>query len=127
MSSVVSIGIGAILGAIFRWKLGVFLNHFFPTLPLGTLIANLLGCFIMGSMIFFTTEHAYFSYEIRLAVITGFLGSLTTFSTFSSEAFMLLTKQDFLWFFTLIGLHVGGTICMVGIGYLLTKTIYQFF
>jgi CrcB protein len=125
MQSVVSISIGAILGALMRWKLGEHFNHLFPTLPLGTLVANLAGAFLMGAMIFLSIEHSFFSYNARLGFATGFLGSLTTFSTFSGEAFALLSKQEFLWLAALILLHVAGSILMVIVGYTLSKLIFQ--
>lgn len=123
MYSVLSIGIGAFLGALFRWKISMHLNHIFPTLPFGTLVVNLLGCFLMGIAIFLTVEHTFFSYEMRLGLITGFLGSLTTFSTFSAEALNLFFKQQYFWLGLLIALHVFGAICMVIAGYALTKII----
>lgn len=125
VQSTISIIIGAIVGALLRWKLGIFFNPLFPTIPLGTLAANLLGSFLMGSMIFFTMEHAFFSIEVRLGVITGFLGSLTTFSTFSGEAFVLLARQEFFWLSALIGMHVGGSILMVIVGYAVAKIAIQ--
>lgn len=125
MQSVLSISIGAILGALMRWRLGEYFNHFFPTLPMGTLIANLVGSFLMGLVIFFSLEHMLLSYNVRLGFATGFLGSLTTFSTFSGEAFTLLAKQEFLWFSTLVLLHVGGSIAMVILGYMISKLIFQ--
>lgn len=120
-----SIGIGAVLGALLRWKLGEYFNPLFPIVPLGTLIANLLGSFVIGGFIFFTTEHSYFSYEVRLGIVTGFLGSLTTFSTFSAEALVLFSRQELLWLLALIFLHVGGSLCMVAAGYALSKLTFQ--
>ncbi|CUI16836.1 crcB Protein [Candidatus Protochlamydia naegleriophila] len=125
MQSLISIGIGAIFGALLRWKLGESYNHVFPTLPIGTLIANLLGSFLMGMLIFLTTDHSFLSQEVRLGIITGFLGSLTTFSTFSGEALMLFSRQEYLWLFALVGLHVGGSLIMVCMGYLILKFIHQ--
>ncbi|MBN9377492.1 MAG: fluoride efflux transporter CrcB [Chlamydiales bacterium] len=125
MQSMMSIAIGAVLGALLRWKLGEYFNPSFPPLPLGTLIANLLGSFIIGGFIFFTTEHSFFSYEVRLGVVTGFLGSLTTFSTFSAEALVLFSKQEIFWLMALIFLHVGGSLCMVAAGYALSKLTFQ--
>ena len=125
MQSVITISIGAILGALLRWKLGEYFNHLFPTIPMGTLIANLTGAFFMGLMIFFSIEHSFFSYNARLGFATGFLGSLTTFSTFSGEAFTLLAKQEFMWFMALVLLHIIGSIFMVIVGYMVSKLIFQ--
>lgn len=125
MQSVISIGFGAIFGALLRWKLGDYYNHIFPTLPLGTLAANLLGSFLMGALIFLSTEHSFLPQEVRLGIITGFLGSLTTFSTFSAEAFILFSRQEFYWLIALVGLHVGGSFLMVVAGYALLKFIHH--
>lgn len=125
MQAVISISIGAILGALLRWKLGEYFNHFFPTIPLGTLTANLFGSLLMGIIIFLAFNHSFFSYDIRLGITTGFLGSLTTFSTFSAEAFTLISRQEIFWLTTLIGLHVGGSIIMVVMGYAASKLIYN--
>lgn len=125
MHSIISISIGAIAGALIRWKLGDYFNHLFPTIPIGTLIANLTGAFLMGLMIFLSVEHSFFSYNVRVGFVTGFLGSLTTFSTFSGEAFILLAKQEFIWFAILVSSHVFGSICMVILGYMISKLILQ--
>lgn len=125
MTSVISIGLGAIFGALLRWKMAEHLNFVFPTIPIGTLLANLLGCFVMGSLIFLTREHSFFPYEVRLGLITGFLGSLTTFSTFSAEALNLFARQELSWLSLLIALHVGGSILMAALGYSLTKLFFH--
>ncbi len=125
MQPVISIGIGAFLGALLRWKLGEYFNHVFPTIPLGTLASNLLGSFLMGGIIFYSVEHTFFSYEVRLGLITGFLGSLTTFSTFSAEAWSLLSRHEFFWFAAHLGLHLAGTIMMVALGYIISKSLFQ--
>lgn len=125
MTSILTIGLGAFFGSLIRWQLGVYLNHLFPTLPLGTLCANLVGSFFMGAMLFLTTEHTYFSYEVRLGIITGFLGSLTTFSTFSAEALQLLARQEFLWLGMLGLFHVGGALGMAVAGYGIAKLIFH--
>ena len=125
MQSLISIAIGAVFGALLRWKLGEYYNHILPMLPIGTLIANLMGSFLMGTMLFLTTEHSFLPQEIRLGIITGFLGSLTTFSAFSGEALILFLKQEYFWLLALAGLHVGGSLIMVSAGYLILKFIHQ--
>src|SRR6185295_16389472 len=82
--SLFAIGVGAVLGAWMRWGLGVLLNPVFPTLPLGTLAANLFGGLVIGMMMG-GAEPLGLSPSVRLLVTTGFLGALTTFSTFSAE------------------------------------------
>ena len=81
--SVFSISIGAALGAILRWVLSERLNHVFPFLPPGTLTANLVGGYLIGVALMVFASLPNLSVEWRLFVITGFLGALTTFSTFS--------------------------------------------
>ncbi len=116
--SIVAIGIGAALGALLRWHLGTRLNSLFPTIPPGTLVANLIGAYVIGlSMAFFATFTAI-SPEWRLLVITGFCGGLTTFSTFSAEITMLLQQGQWLWAGASIAGHVAGSVFMTlaGIG-----------
>jgi len=111
-----AIGIGAASGAWLRWGLGMVLNPLFPTLPLGTLAANLLGGYLMGIAMQFLTQHAVLPPAVRLAITTGFLGGLTTFSTFSAETVTLLLRQQYLWTLTIVLSHVLGSIGMTLIG-----------
>ena len=85
-----AVGAGAMLGAWARWGLGILLNPLVPNLPLGTLAANLGGGYLVGLAIAFFAANASLAPEWRLACITGFLGALTTFSTFSAESVQLL-------------------------------------
>ena len=110
MYAFVSIGIGAALGAWLRWWFGMTLNHVFPTLPLGTLVANIVGGFLMGILMAITKNHSFIPEAARLAMITGFLGSLTTFSTFSAETVTLIANQEYLWTAMIIAAHLGGSI-----------------
>ena len=107
-----AVGVGAALGAWMRWWLSVLLNPVLPSLPLGTLAANLIGGYLMG-IAMAVLEHAQtLSPELRLLVTTGFLGGLTTFSAFSAEATTLLTQNQYAWFAALVGAHVVGSILM---------------
>jgi fluoride exporter len=83
--SFIAVAVGGMLGCLLRWCLAVFLNHYFSTIPPGTLAANLIGCYIIGMAIAFFTTYPTFAPEGRLFVTTGFCGGLTTFSTFSAE------------------------------------------
>lgn len=85
MYAFASIGIGAALGAWLRWWFGLMMNSIFPTIPLGTLAANILGGFLIGLFMAVTRNHTFVPETTRLAITTGFLGGLTTFSTFSFE------------------------------------------
>ncbi|GAB1387957.1 MAG: hypothetical protein AMXMBFR78_29700 [Rubrivivax sp.] len=89
-TAVLAIGLGAALGAVLRWLLGLWLNALWPSVPPGTLAANLIGGYLVGVAIVFFLQHADVPPAWRLFVITGFLGGLTTFSTFSAEVTRLL-------------------------------------
>lgn len=115
-NAVAAVGIGAAVGAWLRWALGSTLNPVFPTLPLGTLAANLVGGYLIGLAIAFFAENASVPTEVRLLIITGFLGGLTTFSTFSAEAVTLLTRAQYGWGVALILSHFAGSIVMTLLG-----------
>jgi fluoride exporter len=80
-----AVGMGAALGALLRWQLSIWLNHNLSNLPMGTFVANLLGGYGVGLAVAFFASQPDWSTTWRLFVITGFLGGLTTFSTFSAE------------------------------------------
>jgi fluoride exporter len=105
-----AVGVGGVLGAWLRWGLGIALNPVFPTLPLGTLTANVVGGFIIGMAIEYFARHASVPSEVRLFLITGFLGALTTFSTFSAEAVMLLARDQYGWALAHVGAHLIGSL-----------------
>ena len=113
-----AVGGGAAAGAWLRWWLGIVLNPVFPTLPLGTLAANLVGGYLMGIALAVLSHFEALPPEARLLIATGFLGGLTTFSTFSGEAATLLGRQQLGWTAALVGAHVVGSILMTfaGIG-----------
>ena len=115
---VMAVGGGAAAGAWLRWWLGIVLNPLFPTLPLGTLAANLIGGYLMGIALAVLTHFETLPPEARLLVTTGFLGGLTTFSTFSAEATTLLARQQLGWATALMTGHVAGSVLMTfaGIG-----------
>jgi CrcB protein len=85
-----AVGVGAMLGAWLRWWLGYWLNARFEILPAGTLVANLGGAFVIGAVIAWFTLHPSIGPFWRLLLVTGFLGGLTTFSTFSAESLAML-------------------------------------
>jgi CrcB protein len=118
-----AVGMGAATGAWLRWWLGMWLNPVFPTLPLGTLAANLLGGFLMGMAMQFLMQHAVLAPELRLAITTGFLGGLTTFSTFSAETVTLLLREEYLWTLAIILVHVVGSVGMTLLGILAMKLL----
>jgi CrcB protein len=114
--ALLAVGAGAAVGAWLRWALGLLLNPVFPTLPLGTLAANLAGGYLIGLAVAFFGQHAGLPAEARLFVITGFLGGLTTFSTFSAETVTLLMRQQLGWAAVTISVHVMGSIGMTLLG-----------
>ena len=111
-----AVGVGAAFGAWIRWWLGIALNSVLPNLPLGTLVANLLGGFLIGIAVEFFSQHGDLPVELRLLVIAGFLGGMTTFSSFSAEAVGLLNTARYGWMGLLISAHVIGSIAMTVIG-----------
>lgn len=90
--SIAAVCVGASVGALLRWWLGSQLNGLLPSVPPGTLVANLLGSYVVGLAIAFFATHPAIPPEWRLLVITGFCGGLTTFSTFSAELVTLLQE-----------------------------------
>jgi len=116
VSGALAVGAGAALGAWLRWWLGIAFNAVMPTLPLGTLAANLIGGYLVGVAVEFFVQHSALMAELRLFIITGFLGGLTTFSTFSAEAVTLLSRQQFAWAAAHVGSHLAGSIVMTVLG-----------
>ena len=114
--SFLAVGVGATLGAWLRWGLGLWLNPLLPDLPFGTLAANLAGGYLIGLAVAFFTQHPGLSPELRLLVITGFLGGLTTFSTFSAETITLLLRGQYAWGSAIIVTHLGGSLLMTIFG-----------
>lgn len=114
--ALVAIGLGAALGAWLRWGLGLWLNPAIPELPMGTLAANLIGGYLIGIAIAFFMQHPGIAPEWRLFTITGFLGGLTTFSTFSAETVTLLLRGQYAWGVGIIAVHLGGSLLMTVLG-----------
>ena len=113
-----AVGLGAAVGAWLRWGLGLWLNALHPIAPLGTLAANLAGGYLIGMAIAFFAQHPGLTPEWRLFIVTGFLGGLTTFSTFSAEVFTLLSRAQLAAGLALICLHLFGSLVMTGLGVL---------
>ena len=124
-AGIVAVGGGAAVGAWLRWGLSIALNPVFPTLPLGTLAANLIGGLLMGFTMELITRHTLLSPEARILLTTGFLGGLTTFSTFSAEISTLILRKEWLWSALGIGLHVAGSILMTLIGLFAMRALFQ--
>ena len=112
LKSILAISLGASLGALLRWWLGLALNGLFPTVPPGTLAANLIGGYLVGLAIAFFATYTALAPEWRLLVITGFCGGLTTFSTFSAEIVTLMQQGRALWAFAAAAAHLAGSVVM---------------
>ena len=116
LPAVVAISIGASAGALLRWLLGLWLNPLFSGLPLGTLAVNLLGGYLVGVAVAHFAQHPGLAPEWRLLVVTGFLGGLTTFSSFSAEVVTLLQQGRLGWAAATVSGHVLGSLVMTLLG-----------
>jgi len=124
-TSILAVGIGAAMGAWMRWGFGAFLNATFPTLPLGTLASNLVGGYLVGVAVAFFSHHPGLSPELRLFMITGFLGGLTTFSTFSAEAVALLGRAEYGWALVHVTSHLAGSLLLTLLGMLTVNALFK--
>lgn len=116
MHSVIAISIGAILGAIARWRLGLWLNQGTALLPWGTLAVNWIGAYAVGVAVVFFQSQTQIDPVWRLAIITGFLGTLTTFSTFSVEVMTMLLQGRWLLATGTTSLHLFGSLLLTWLG-----------
>ena len=117
MTAFLAVGLGAALGAWLRWGLGLWLNPVYPALPLGTLAANLIGGFSIGLVIAWLTDHPALPPEVRLFLITGLLGGLTTFSTYSAEVVMALSRGLWLSASLIAFTHMAGSFLATALGF----------
>ncbi len=119
----VAVGLGGMLGCWLRWILGMLLNPMFPTLPLGTLAANLIGGILMGMVMAVFGHYPTIPQAVQLFATTGFLGGLTTFSTFSAEANTLLLRRQSLWGLIHVMAHLAGTLSLTMLGIVLVRSV----
>lgn len=122
--SVLAVFGGAGIGALLRWGLGSWLNPVFPTVPLGTLAANLGGGLLVGLASAFFAHHGGVAPEWRLLLITGFLGGLTTFSTFSVEVVTLIGRHEYVWALGAASAHLAGSLVLTGVGILVANALF---
>lgn len=123
--SFAGIGVGAALGAWLRWILGLWLNPLFAIVPLGTLAANLLGGYLVGAAVMLFHINSSLPAELRLFLVTGFLGGLTTFSTFSAEVVALIRVEAWGWAFVAASVHLFGSLLMTGLGIYTVQRLAQ--
>ena len=120
----IAVGLGAALGAWLRWIFGIVLNPLGSGILLGTLAANLIGGYLIGMAVEYFVHHDSVPPEFRLFVIVGFLGGLTTFSSFSSEAVALISTRQEGWLLALVGAHVLGSLLMTWLGILTVRSLH---
>jgi fluoride exporter len=112
-----AVGIGSALGAWMRWGLSAWLNSRLPKLPLGTLASNLIGGYLVGLAVAYFMARPDLPPEWRLLVVTGFLGGLTTFSTFSAEVTELLSRGEYGAGIAVIAVHLFGSLLLTAAGF----------
>ena len=120
---IAAVGIGAASGAWLRWVLGIGLNLLVPEIPLGTLTANLIGAYLIGIALAVFAQAVSLAPEWRLFVITGFLGGLTTFSSFSAESVQLIGSGRYAWAAAHTMLHLVGSLALTGLGILTVASL----
>lgn len=107
IKSMLVIGLGGGIGSICRYLLQVAIHKAVSvSFPLGTMVVNILGCFLIGILYGAATRIPQFTLEWRLFLITGICGGFTTFSSFSYEGMSLMLERNYLYFFSYMGLSV---------------------
>lgn len=123
LQTILAIGSGAFIGAVMRAYLNGVVNHHLPhTLPFGTLTVNLLGSFIIGALFAYFSYSTFLTVQAKSFLTTGFLGGLTTYSTFAMETFFLLSGGHLLMAAVNMALNTLGTVAMAASGYYLFKS-----
>ncbi|MEO5733678.1 MAG: fluoride efflux transporter CrcB [Rubrivivax sp.] len=117
LHTLTAVSLGAALGAMLRYGLGMGLNHLYPNLPTGTLVANLVGGYLIGLALALFLQFPEISPAWRLFIVTGFLGGLTTFSTFSAEVVLALQNGRPGWAAATVGSHLLGSLVLTAAGF----------
>jgi fluoride exporter len=125
LAGMLAVALGGALGCLLRWALALAFNPVFPNLPFGTLTANLAGALLMGITLGVVELFPSISPQLRLFVATGFLGGLTTFSTFAAESSGLLLAGRYAWFAAHVAANLLGSIGLVIAGLMLMRAIFR--
>ncbi len=120
----IAVGVGGALGCWLRWLLGIALNPLLPNMLMGTLASNLVGGYLIGLAVEYFIQNDSLPPELRLFVIVGFLGGLTTFSSFSAEAVGLIASRELGWAFVLVTAHLIGSLAMTWLGILSMRALH---
>ena len=116
LNGFVAVGVGAAIGAWLRWGLSEWLNPRLVHFPMGTFVANAVGGFLVGLAVAYFARHAELSPAWRLFAVTGFLGGLTTFSTFSAEVIVLIERNEAIWALGLTAAHLCASLLLTALG-----------
>ncbi len=126
MLQLLFIGLGGFLGAISRFSISKFVqNNITGIMPWGTLVVNLIGCALIGFLLTIFQEKIIVSSNIKMFVITGFLGALTTFSTFSYETFIMFSEENYTYALGNIFLNVFLGLAAVFFSIKMTKFLFK--
>lgn len=121
ISSLFWVACGGAVGAVLRWLLALSLNQMSTHLAIGTLAANAVGALLMGIFISALQKSVPIPAALQLFIMTGLLGALTTFSTFTAESFTLLQQGSYFYFFTHLLLHLAGSLLCFSLGFVVFK------
>jgi CrcB protein len=124
VAAFIAVGAGAALGAWARWGLSLWLNARHSHFPYGTLAANLIGGYLIGIAVAYFSQSTSLDSTARLFVITGFLGGLTTFSTYSAEVVTLLQRGEPGWALAVGAGHLAGSLLLTALGFMTFRALH---
>lgn len=118
-----AVALGSAIGALLRWRAGLWLNGQWQGFPLGTLLVNCVGGLMIGAALVWFERTP--NEVLRLLLVTGFLGGLTTFSAFSGESLSLVQRGEYAWALAHTTAHVVGSLAFAAIGFRLMRSVLQ--
>ena len=121
-AQVLAVALGAAAGALLRWGAGLWLNTQWSGFPLGTLLVNCVGGLLIGVALFWFARTP--NELLRLLLVTGFLGGLTTFSAFSGESLALMQRNEWGWACAHTVAHVLGSLACAALGFRLARSLW---